>query len=53
MGSCKFSMFSFLFLIIILVVVSGEESPQLVKDRISLLSFRSGIVLDPEGALES
>ncbi|KAG6772228.1 hypothetical protein POTOM_023627 [Populus tomentosa] len=53
MGSCKFSMFSFLCLIIILVVVSGEESPQLVKDRISLLSFRSGIVLDPEGALET
>jgi Leucine-rich repeat (LRR) protein len=53
MGACKLSMFSFLCLIIILVVVSGEESPQLVKDRISLLSFRSGIVLDPEGALES
>ncbi|KAB5552761.1 hypothetical protein DKX38_010072 [Salix brachista] len=53
MGSCKFSTFSFLCLIIILIVVSGEESPQLVKDRISLLSFGSGIVLDPEGALES
>jgi len=54
MGSCKFSMFSFLCLIIILFVVSGEEiSPQLVKERISLLSFRSDVVLDPEGALES
>ncbi|KAF9680630.1 hypothetical protein SADUNF_Sadunf06G0141600 [Salix dunnii] len=53
MGSCKFSTFSFLCLIIILLVVSGEESPQLVRDRISLLSFGSGIVLDPEGALES
>ncbi|KAJ6362141.1 hypothetical protein OIU78_002530 [Salix suchowensis] len=53
MGSCKFSTFSFLCLIIVLIVVSGEESPQLVKDRISLLSFASGIVLDPEGALES
>ncbi|KAJ6372494.1 hypothetical protein OIU76_026902 [Salix suchowensis] len=54
MGSCRFSMFRFLCLIIILFVVSGEEvSPRIVKERISLLSFRSGVVLDPEGALES
>ncbi|KAJ6731696.1 LEUCINE-RICH RECEPTOR-LIKE PROTEIN KINASE FAMILY PROTEIN [Salix purpurea] len=47
-------MFRFLCLIIILFVVSGEEvSPRIVKERISLLSFRSGVVLDPEGALES
>ncbi|KAF9662722.1 hypothetical protein SADUNF_Sadunf18G0083800 [Salix dunnii] len=54
MGSCKFSMFRFLCLIIILFVVFGEEvSPQIAKERISLLSFRSDVVSDPEGALES
>ncbi|KAJ9141158.1 hypothetical protein P3X46_031730 [Hevea brasiliensis] len=55
MDSCKFSMFSSLCLIIILMVVSGDENAQLllVKEKVSLLSFKSGIVLDPEGALAS
>ncbi|OMO80803.1 hypothetical protein COLO4_23937 [Corchorus olitorius] len=48
MGFCKFSKFSFLFLISILFVSTAE----LGKDRASLLSFMSGIVLDPENALE-
>ncbi|OMO87103.1 hypothetical protein CCACVL1_09268 [Corchorus capsularis] len=48
MGFCKFSKFSFLFLISILFVSTAE----LEKDRASLLSFMSGIVLDPENALE-
>ncbi|KAF2316985.1 hypothetical protein GH714_009789 [Hevea brasiliensis] len=55
MGSCKLSVFGFLSLIIILLTVSGEENDQLLlaKERVSLLSFKSGIILDPEGALES
>ncbi|KAF2310441.1 hypothetical protein GH714_010195 [Hevea brasiliensis] len=37
------------------MVVSGDENAQLllVKEKVSLLSFKSGIVLDPEGALAS
>ncbi|KAJ4845812.1 hypothetical protein Tsubulata_008218 [Turnera subulata] len=53
MGSCKFSKFSVLCLIIILFEVSAKENAQLVKERVSLLSFKSGIVLDPKGALQS
>ncbi|KAJ9162935.1 hypothetical protein P3X46_022667 [Hevea brasiliensis] len=55
MGSCKLSVFGFLSLIIILLTVSGEENDQLLlaKERVSLLSFKSGITLDREGALES
>ncbi|KAG8651855.1 hypothetical protein MANES_06G031500v8 [Manihot esculenta] len=55
MGSYKFSILISLPLIIIFLMVSGEQNPQLQldKERASLLSFKSGITLDPEGALES
>lgn len=53
MDSCKFSMFSILCLIIVLFVVSGDEMVELDKERVSLLSFRSGVVLDPQSALEN
>ncbi|EEF33999.1 Receptor protein kinase CLAVATA1 precursor, putative [Ricinus communis] len=50
MGSCKFSMFSFLCLLVIcLLVVSAKEN----SEKISLLAFKTGIVSDPQGALES
>ncbi|EOY31495.1 Leucine-rich receptor-like protein kinase family protein [Theobroma cacao] len=52
MGFCKFSKFSVLFLISILFVATAEENARIGKDRVSLLLFMSGIVLDPEPALE-
>lgn len=54
MGSCKFSMFCFLCLVIVsFVEVEGTMSSQIMKDRASLLSFKKGIVSDPEKALET
>ncbi|XVF88121.1 hypothetical protein PTKIN_Ptkin19aG0024500 [Pterospermum kingtungense] len=53
MGFCKFSKFSFLFLISILFVSTAEENARIGKDRASLLLFKSGIVLDPEHGLEN
>ncbi|KAF8392999.1 hypothetical protein HHK36_021240 [Tetracentron sinense] len=53
MGFCRLAKFNSLCLIIILVVVSSEENAQVLKDRASLLSFMSGIVSDPDHALES
>ncbi|KAJ8767945.1 hypothetical protein K2173_020885 [Erythroxylum novogranatense] len=50
MGSCRFSLFC---LITVLIEVSGQESPKLVKEKVSLLMFKSGVVEDPQGALET
>ncbi|MBA0601311.1 putative leucine-rich repeat receptor-like serine/threonine-protein kinase At2g24130 [Gossypium raimondii] len=52
MGFCKFSKFSFLFLISILFVSTAEENARISYDRVSLLSFMSGVVSDPEISLE-
>ncbi|XP_022731664.1 putative leucine-rich repeat receptor-like serine/threonine-protein kinase At2g24130 [Durio zibethinus] len=53
MGFCKFSKFNFLFLISFLFVsTTADENARIGKDRASLLLFMSGIVLDPEHALE-
>ncbi|KDP38712.1 hypothetical protein JCGZ_04065 [Jatropha curcas] len=55
MGSFKFSILSLLFSIIFLFLVSVKESVQIpfAKERVSLLSFKSGVVSDPQGVLES
>jgi Leucine-rich repeat (LRR) protein len=51
MGFFKFSMFFFLYcLVFVLFGVSGEEN---AHDRVSLLSFMSGVVSDPGGVLEN
>ncbi|KAK8595760.1 hypothetical protein V6N12_064270 [Hibiscus sabdariffa] len=52
MGFCKFSKFSFLFLISILFVSTAEENARLGNDRAALLSFMSGVVSDPGNSLE-
>ena len=45
---------SFLYCFIaVLIGVSGEENARIFHDRASLLSFLSGIVLDPENSLKS
>ncbi|XP_065850297.1 putative leucine-rich repeat receptor-like serine/threonine-protein kinase At2g24130 isoform X2 [Euphorbia lathyris] len=52
MGSCKFSMFSFLSLIILLLkVCSSLENDHTEKQKASLLAFKSGIKLDPQAVL--
>lgn len=53
MGFCKFSMFSFLCLVIVLFGVNGEENALLMNDRASLLSFMSGVVFDQGRVLEN
>lgn len=56
MGSCKFSLFCFLCSVIIFFVVSGEDNAdddQIIRDRVSLVTFMSSIISAPEHALES
>ncbi|GLT97618.1 hypothetical protein SLE2022_151740 [Rubroshorea leprosula] len=55
MGFWKFSRFSFLFFTSILFVGAFEEgiTDPIAKDRASLVSFKEGIVSDPEHALQS
>jgi Leucine-rich repeat (LRR) protein len=55
MGFCKFSMFSFLCLVIVLFGVHGEENAHdlLMNDRASLLAFMKGVVSDPGGVFEN
>ncbi|KAK8602027.1 hypothetical protein V6N12_051849 [Hibiscus sabdariffa] len=52
MGFCKFSKFSFLFLISVLFVSTAEENARLGNDRVALLSFMSGVVSDPGNSLQ-
>ncbi|KAE8726271.1 putative leucine-rich repeat receptor-like serine/threonine-protein kinase [Hibiscus syriacus] len=52
MGFCKFSKFSFLFLITILFVSTADENALLENDRVALLSFMSAVVSDPGNSLE-
>lgn len=56
MGSCKFSLFCFLRLVIVLVVVvsvEGKVNDQILRDRDSLLTFKSSVVFDPENVLRN
>ncbi|XP_010273702.1 PREDICTED: putative leucine-rich repeat receptor-like serine/threonine-protein kinase At2g24130 [Nelumbo nucifera] len=48
MGFCTFSRSSFLCLILLFLVVSGEDNARSLNDRAALLSFMSGIDSDPE-----
>ncbi|PHT75255.1 putative leucine-rich repeat receptor-like serine/threonine-protein kinase [Capsicum annuum] len=54
MGYSKFSMYNFLFLIMVFSMVLGQKNDQkLLNDSDSLVSFMSGIVSDPHHVLES
>ncbi|XP_040997714.1 putative leucine-rich repeat receptor-like serine/threonine-protein kinase At2g24130 [Juglans microcarpa x Juglans regia] len=53
MGFCKFPMFGFLCLVVVLFGVYAEENAQLMNDRASLLSFMSGVVSDPGHVLDN
>ncbi|KAL0383091.1 UNVERIFIED_CONTAM: putative leucine-rich repeat receptor-like serine/threonine-protein kinase [Sesamum calycinum] len=51
MGYCKFSKFDLLSLIMVFYVAHSENDAQILYDRVSLLSFMSGITSDPGNAL--
>ncbi|XP_011069586.1 putative leucine-rich repeat receptor-like serine/threonine-protein kinase At2g24130 [Sesamum indicum] len=51
MGYCKFSKFDLLSLITVFYVAHSENDARLFNDRVSLLSFMSGITSDPGNAL--
>ncbi|KAL0359899.1 UNVERIFIED_CONTAM: putative leucine-rich repeat receptor-like serine/threonine-protein kinase [Sesamum angustifolium] len=51
MGYCKFSKFDLLYLIMVFYVAHSENDAQILYDRVSLLSFMSGISSDPGNAL--
>ncbi|KAM4125702.1 hypothetical protein ACJW30_01G332100 [Castanea mollissima] len=54
MGFCKFSMYNFLYLVIVVLFgVFGEQNSQLMNDKVALLSFMSEIVSDPRNVLEN
>ncbi|XP_030949970.1 putative leucine-rich repeat receptor-like serine/threonine-protein kinase At2g24130 [Quercus lobata] len=54
MGFCKFSMYNFLYLVIVVLFgVFGEQNSQLMNDKVALLSFMSEIVSDPGNVLEN
>ncbi|CAN1166837.1 Putative leucine-rich repeat receptor-like serine/threonine-protein kinase At2g24130 [Linum perenne] len=44
---------SAIFITFLIISVSGEESFKLSNQRAALLTFKSGVVLDPEGFLDS
>lgn len=54
LGLCRFSMFSFLCFIIFLAVPSTQQNDihPILRDKEALLSFKSGIVSDPQHVLE-
>ncbi|KAI5320841.1 hypothetical protein L3X38_040549 [Prunus dulcis] len=51
-GVQRVSLFNLLCLIIFLAVVLGQENAQTMRDKASLLSFKTAIVSDPQHALE-
>ncbi|CAK9168887.1 unnamed protein product [Ilex paraguariensis] len=53
MGFCKFSKYNSLFSIICFFVASSDNNAGILNDRTALLSFMSGIVVDPKQFLES
>ena len=54
MGFCNFSMYNFLYLVIVVLFgVFGEQNSQLMNDKVALLSFMSEIVSDPGNVLEN
>lgn len=52
LGFYRFPMFNFLCFIVFSAVASTQESIQLARDKAALLSFKSGIVSDPQHVLE-